>query len=158
MVVIPELICDFSPRSRWWFLSNFYPCDLDFAGARWPTLEHAYQACKAADPVWQERIRLAQTPSQAKRLGRQCEMRDGWEDIKLAVMYTLLQEKFADIDLANRLCQTGSAKLVEGNAWGDTFWGVCNGEGENWLGKLLMQLRDELVMRRMEEIATWQKA
>ena len=32
-------------------------------------------------------------------------------------------------------------ELVEGNYWGDTFWGICNGEGTNWLGILLMAER-----------------
>ena len=40
--------------------------------------------------------------------------------------------------------QTEDAELVEDNWWGDKFWGVCNGEGENHLGKLLMKIRDEL--------------
>jgi predicted NAD-dependent protein-ADP-ribosyltransferase YbiA (DUF1768 family) len=39
---------------------------------------------------------------------------------------------------------TGDEELVEGNWWNDTFWGVCNGVGENNLGKLLMKIRAEL--------------
>jgi predicted NAD-dependent protein-ADP-ribosyltransferase YbiA (DUF1768 family) len=35
-------------------------------------------------------------------------------------------------------------ELIEGNWWGDTYWGVCNGVGENHLGKLLMKIRDYL--------------
>ena len=33
---------------------------------------------------------------------------------------------------------------IEGNTWNDTFWGVCNGQGQNWLGKILMLVRSEL--------------
>jgi len=44
----------------------------------------------------------------------------------------------------HRLLQTGDAKLVLNNKWNDKFWGVCRGVGENWLGKILMEVRDEL--------------
>ena len=42
------------------------------------------------------------------------------------------------------LLATGEEYLVEGNTWGDKYWGVCGGIGLNHLGKLLMQVRDEL--------------
>jgi predicted NAD-dependent protein-ADP-ribosyltransferase YbiA (DUF1768 family) len=42
------------------------------------------------------------------------------------------------------LLETGDAELIEGNDWGDTFWGVCGGKGNNFLGKLLMEVRKEL--------------
>ena len=44
-----------------------------------------------------------------------------------------------------KLIDTGDIELVEVNSWGDTFYGVCNGVGENHLGKLLMKIRKELV-------------
>lgn len=45
--------------------------------------------------------------------------------------------------LSEMLEATGDAELIEGNHWGDTFWGVCNGVGQNNLGKLLMAIRSE---------------
>ena len=42
------------------------------------------------------------------------------------------------------LLATGKATLVEGNSWGDTFWGVCRGKGKNMLGKILMRVRKRL--------------
>jgi ribA/ribD-fused uncharacterized protein len=71
-------------------------------------------------------------------------MRDDWNDIKIDVMRDLLQEKFSDDDLRELLLATGDAELIEGNTWNDYFWGVCLGEGQNWLGKLLMEVRKEL--------------
>ena len=38
--------------------------------------------------------------------------------------------------LIEMLLQTGDEELVEGNKWGDRFWGVCKGKGENHLGKI----------------------
>ena len=50
--------------------------------------------------------------------------------------------KVADEQLADWLLETGDEELVEGNTWSDTTWGVCNGVGENKLGRLLMIVRD----------------
>ncbi len=60
-------------------------------------------------------------------------------------MRDLVRQKFLKHrDLAEMLFATGSAELIEENSWGDTFWGVCEGEGENRLGRVLMEVRDEL--------------
>lgn len=119
------------------FLSNFYQ------HGNW-TVEHHYQAAKTDDPVWASRILNAPTPAAAKKLGREAPMRPTWDGEKVAVMLALLRVKFLWPDLAQRLLDTGDAELVEGNWWGDRFWGVCNGVGENNLGRLLMQVREEL--------------
>ena len=60
-------------------------------------------------------------------------------------MEFLLRQKFSDQNkvLKEKLLATGEAEIVEGNDWDDTFFGVCNGVGENQLGKLLMKIRDE---------------
>lgn len=71
-------------------------------------------------------------------------MRDDWERVKLAVMLDLLRQKFAHADLRAQLIATSDDVLVEGNTWGDTFWGMCNGVGLNHLGRLLMQVRAEV--------------
>lgn len=118
------------------FLSNFY-----WHG--W-TVEHHFQAAKTDDPAWVQKILHAPSPGAAKKLGRKAPMRPTWDDEKVPVMRTLLRMKFSDIALAERLLATGDAQLIEGNWWGDKFWGVSGGAGENNLGKLLMQVREEL--------------
>lgn len=83
----------------------------------------------------------------AKRMGRQCKLRADWEEIKLQVMETLLRQKFhSEINpaLAQLLKNTRDYELIEGNNWGDTFWGVCNKVGKNHLGRLLMLIRSDL--------------
>ena len=47
-------------------------------------------------------------------------------------------------DLKEKLLSSGSVHLIEGNDWNDREWGVCNGEGKNKLGKILMRIRGEL--------------
>jgi predicted NAD-dependent protein-ADP-ribosyltransferase YbiA (DUF1768 family) len=59
-------------------------------------------------------------------------------------MEDLSRQKFSHPELRQKLLDTGSCTLVEGNTWGDTFWGVCDGVGENHLGKLLMTIRADL--------------
>lgn len=130
------------------FLSNFYPAvvRLKDDGCDWPfaTVEHAFQAAKTN--VEAERIAIwgASSPGRAKKLGRKCTLRADWEQVRLDVMLDLLREKFSDVSLSKMLISTGDEELVEGNWWGDNYWGTVNGVGENHLGKLLMKVRDEL--------------
>lgn len=120
------------------FLSNFYSHN----GAL--TVEHFFQAAKTTDPGWNAEIMAAPTPAAAKKLGRRAPLRPDWDDVKIQVMLELLRTKFSDPELAQMLLDTGDAELIEGNWWGDRFWGVSKGSGENHLGRLLMQVRDEL--------------
>lgn len=126
------------------FLSNFYPATVTWLGVEfYPTVEHAYQAAKTEDPQGREMIRQATTPGIAKRLGRKVPMRRDWDEIKLNVMLNLVHQKFYDHDdLRRMLLDTGDQMLIEGNTWGDTFWGVYKGFGYNHLGHILMQVRD----------------
>lgn len=127
------------------FLSNFYPCEIALGEFVFPTVEHAYQACKTEDKEWQKRICFTVETSAAKRLGRQVPLRADWEAVKLRVMEKLLRTKFADPFFARLLRNTEDATLIEENWWGDTFWGKCNGVGQNHLGRLLMKIRSEIV-------------
>lgn len=123
------------------FLSNFYPSALTIGGHVYPTVEHAYQAAKTTDEDERELIRQAPSPGAAKRLGQRVSLRPGWETLRLTVMERLLWIKFTPRSMMLRLRATGTALLVEGNTWGDRFWGVCDGQGENHLGRLLMVVR-----------------
>lgn len=129
---------------KYWFLSNFYPAPVEMDGKIWPTVEHAYQACKTNDPVVRGRILMVAKPGTAKYLGQRVKLRQDWEDMKLDVMKILVTRKFKDQELAKKLLATKDIQLVEGNYWGDTFWGVYNGSGENHLGKILMEVRGKL--------------
>lgn len=131
------------------YLSNFYPARVHLEGTPTATVEHAFQAAKTLDPFTRRRILHAKTPGQAKRLGNLVPLRDDWETIKKDVMFTLLREKFNAEPCRTMLLATGLEFLVEGNFWHDVTWGVCvcdvhRGEGRNWLGELLMKVRDEL--------------
>lgn len=90
------------------------------------------------------RVSLCRTPGAAKRVGKTLTLRPDWEQVKDAIMLDVLRLKFALPDLRYKLLCTANVQLVEGNTWGDTYWGVCNGRGANKLGELLMQVRNEI--------------
>lgn len=125
------------------FLSNFYPAEIELDGKVYKTVENAYQAAKTLD---KEERRLIQgaSPGKAKRLGKCVTMRNGWDSMRIAVMFDLLRQKFSDPRLREMLLSTHNEEIVEINTWKDTFWGVYEGRGSNWLGKLLMKVRDEV--------------
>lgn len=134
---------------RYSFLSNFFPANTTFEGLVYPSVEHAYQAAKTLDVGLRKAFQSRMSPSQAKAQGQRLELRSDWEQVKLEVMLACLRSKFDVGPLRQALLDTGEAELVEGNTWGDRFWGVCRGEGENHLGRLLMQVRSEVRKHRI---------
>lgn len=135
----------FQDNYRW--LSNFW---IESDGSH---VEGEYQAAKALTPELREYYRekfLAGTPGAAKRAGRNIPLRPDWEEVKIPIMYELVRQKFLDDPtLASLLVATGDTPLIEGNTWGDRFWGqtkLLNGQwvGHNELGKILMRIREEL--------------
>lgn len=137
------MISSFTERYR--FLSNFYGAPVEYEGVCYPTVEHAFQAAKTLDEALRIVVRDTPTPGAAKMFGRRLELRPSWERIKLGIMADLVWLKFSgDRRLAVKLLRTKDEELVEGNWWGDDFWGVCNGKGENHLGRILMRVRDRL--------------
>lgn len=135
------MIASFQGEYRW--LSNFWYCTID---GRYTTIEHLYQASKTLNKDEQKKILNASTPAIAKRLGRYVTLRSDWNEIKIKVMTQLVTKKFKqNLDLQKKLLATGSEQLIEGNGWGDTFWGVCNGRGANHLGEILMEVRASII-------------
>lgn len=130
-------------RGEYRFLSNFWMVDIVNPEDRltYPSVEHAYVASKTLDLRLRIQIRNIAKPGEVKKIGRMLELRPDWEEVKLGIMKRLVLEKFRNPELKQKLLDTGDAILIEGNTWGDTYWGVCNGKGENNLGKLLMLVR-----------------
>jgi ribA/ribD-fused uncharacterized protein len=138
------------------FLSNFYEAPTVFSSPlagelTFQTGEAAFQAAKfhAMTGSDQEKISYLQkvaeapTPSKAKYAGRSVKIDlELWEQVKVKCMREVVFQKFQQhSDLRIKLMQTGHAMLVEGNTWGDTFWGRCEGKGFNILGAILMEVR-----------------
>lgn len=127
--------------------NNFYACGIkDADGKLWGTSEAAYQSGKFIKrPDIQEKIRLASSPYEAKKIARQFTVDEGWDGYKVEWMYTVLLLKFQQHPrLAEKLLSTGEAEIVEISVK-DKYWGrLPTGEGENMLGKVLMKVRWKL--------------
>lgn len=131
-------------RGDFGFLSNFFESSLWVDGKQYRSVEHAYQAFKfGPGGDGHETVRNAKTPGIAKQLGKAALLPKDWEDTKVDLMRRLVREKFKNPLLKTLLLATEDAELVEGNWWNDKFWGVCRGTGQNWLGKILMEVRAE---------------
>jgi ribA/ribD-fused uncharacterized protein len=139
------IISEFQGDYRW--LSNHVPVIVTYDGHKFPTVEHAYVYSKTLVKEEQE-LFLAEmddmSPGQAKRLGKSLTLRPDWESVRLDIMRDLTRQKYSKEYYRSKLLQTGDAEIVEGNTWGDTFWGKYKGEGENNLGKIIMEVREHL--------------
>lgn len=132
---------DYRFLSNFWFLEN----PVVWEGRAYWTVETAFQSAKTLVPseiaLFSEDI----SPGKAKALGRRVTLRPDWESVKVEVMSDLVMQKFLNNpDLASALLDTGTQPLIEGNTWNDTFWGVCRGKGQNYLGRILMSVREHL--------------
>ncbi|HZI16282.1 MAG TPA: NADAR domain-containing protein [Myxococcus sp.] len=127
---------------------NFYSVTDDYG---WCSKEHYFQAQKFEDPADQEEVRQARTPMLAARMGRdrKRKLRRDWESTKVSVMRDAVRARFSQHeDLKRLLLDTGDAKLVE-HTTNDDYWGDGgDGSGKNMLGRLLMEVREELRKER----------
>ncbi|MFV0328631.1 MAG: NADAR family protein [Dysgonomonas sp.] len=142
-----ETIYFYSVNDDYGEFSNFAYSEIKLDGQRWPTVEHYFQAQKFMDKAYQKKIRTVETPMLAAMLGRyrKQKLRKDWESIKVSVMKQALMAKFTQhSDLRDLLLSTGDAKLVE-HTDNDSYWGDGgDGKGKNMLGRLLMDIREEL--------------
>ena len=133
-------------KGEYAFLCNFYKVYIPFVynGVTYNTSEAAFQAAKynGRNAEMIHKVFARCTPDEAKKLGRTIKLRNDWEEVKDGIMFDVVKAKFdADPELKQRLLDTGDMELIEGNTWGDTYWGVCEGQGQNRLGTTLMCLR-----------------
>ena len=133
------------------FLSNFHQCDFVFEGLTYHTSEAAFQAQKCSAEYEKIKYTTVTNPVVAKRMGKkEPGFPSNWNEISYGIMKNILKAKFSVPELREKLKATGDSVLIEGNRHHDNRWGNCtcdrckNREGQNWLGKILMELRAEL--------------
>lgn len=133
-----NLIDGFQGEYRW--LSNFWIHDTH----RGISVEHLYQAAKTTNLEDYMLIMSAETPGDAKRYGKIVNVRSDWSEVRVTLMEQFTREKYAtNATLREKLLATKGMYIQESNTWGDIFWGVCGGQGENKLGQILMNVRDK---------------
>lgn len=133
-------------RGEYSFLSNFTKVDIVLDGIIYPSVEHAYCSAKNEELWW--KAYCADEKNQAgmvKKKSRYVGNVSNWKEIQIDIMTKCLKQKFSKEPFHSLLMKTGDMYIQEGNNWNDKFWGVClkTGVGENNLGKILMQIRDE---------------
>lgn len=139
------MIQEFQGEYRW--LSNFAPVEITLSGIKYSSVEHAYMSAKSDDEGWKNFCAdSTNSPGDVKKKSKNITLIDDWLDIKLSVMKDCIRQKFMQTPFKENLIATGTQHIQEGNRWGDKFWGVClrTGQGENNLGKLIMEVRDAL--------------
>ena len=134
-------------KGEYAFLSNFYPSTFILDGKIYPTVEHYFQAQKTTNKKDFQYVLSATTPGQAKARGRKIKLREDWGDEKVKddIMFYGVYAKFdQNKDIQYRLISTYKHILVEGNTWGDTYWGMDlrTGIGKNKLGIIIMRCRE----------------
>lgn len=140
------MIPEFRGQYRW--LSNFWPVRVVQDEFEYPSVEHAYQAAKYPLGHYIRKHILLVSAAQAKALGKQAPRGPHFENhqaCRLAIMRELLRQKFTrGSALGDMLITTGDEYIQEGNWWKDTYWGVYQGIGQNNLGHLIMEIRNDL--------------
>ncbi len=138
------MIQEFQNEYRW--LSNFWLVSIAYKGRVYPSVEHAYMSQKNLSEVWQEFCVSEPDPRKVKKMSMEICLRPDWEEVKMDIMKELTFIKYQNQELREKLLATEDEYIQEGNDWGDTFWGVDinTGEGKNMLGKIIMEVRDDL--------------
>jgi ribA/ribD-fused uncharacterized protein len=153
-------------RAMFGFCSHFHRASIELDGESWPSVEHYYQAQRSPDPDYRRAIRAAVSPGIAKRLSasphaprrisaqswfrqNHQQPRADWPDVKLEIMRRADWAKYSqNAELAALLVATGTAEIVEDSPF-DSYWGSgSDGQGLNWAGRVLMEVRQALIEGR----------
>ncbi len=130
-------------KDKYDYLSNMYPCPVKVMinnnVYEFKCSESVYQACKCPERI-EEFVNL--NGYEAKKLGKRVKLRPDWEELKFGFMYAVVKAKFDQNKFLGLRLKSLKGDIVEENTWNDTYWGICNGIGDNNLGKILMDLRD----------------
>lgn len=129
---------------------NFTAYQVDYDGYHWPTSEHAFQAAgfKGVAPDVVEQIKQTPSAHEAQKImqANVSKLRPDWDDEKQQVMKSILRCKIEQHPyVLKKLLQSGDREIIE-DSWRDDEWGWGqNKDGQNLLGQLWMELRDEYI-------------
>lgn len=141
-------------KDEYRFLSNFYQTPVTYGGLTYPNAEAAFQAQKCRNEADKIKYTQVKNPVRAKQMGKkEPGLPENWREISYDIMLDIERAKFSTPEIAGKLLSTGDTELVEGNNHHDNLWGDCSCArcaakvGENRLGKILMQVREDLKNR-----------
>lgn len=139
------------------FLSLQFPVTIQLNGLEFPSALNAFHASKCPDP-YHVRLFCDCDPLVANEKSKGLPVFRDWKQKRDKVIEQILVQKFKDESLKDLLLETNFKKLVNANHWGDLYWGVDqNGNGENKLGKILEQIRADIIEKEKEQEKEQQK-
>lgn len=135
--------------------------DITVGNVKVRTSEALYQACRFPSSVDVQRMIIEQkSPMTAKMKSKpfRSQTRPDWATVRVTIMGWCLRAKLAcNLEkFGNLLLSTGNKPIVE-DSHRDRFWGAVSQDdgsliGENVLGRLLMELREELKMDKKNNL------
>lgn len=145
----PEDKIFFYPKEFYVF-DNFSSFQVEYKGILFPTSEHAYQAMqfiKTAPEIFEE-IKNAKSAHDAQRIARENKNKadSKWDEKKRGIMKDILRSKiYQHPYILKKLLESGEREIIE-DSWRDAVWGWGeNKDGQNLLGQIWMELREEYV-------------
>ena len=133
-------------EQEFYIFSNFSSFRLHWKGFDWMTSEHAYHSEKFDDKDLITQLKNTRSAHDAMKLAyaNRDKYRKDWDNIKLKIMKEILRAKVKQHPyVKKKLLESGDKELIE-NSWRDAYWGWGpDKNGENHLGKLWMEIRDE---------------
>ena len=143
----PDVINQF--KGEYDFLSNRFHCRIEWQGLVYGSAEAAFQASKCSDQS-ERKVYQGCSADKAALKGKERIPYTGWEDARIDIMKSIIKAKFEQNPaLAKKLADTGNSILINGNNKQETYWGVdlYSWQGENYLGKLLMKIREKETLK-----------
>ena len=145
-------------RGYKYVLSNFYYCKLVIDGKKYNSSEKAYQVMKAKfhkNKAIEDELMEAHFVSDVKKISEKIQVSAEWIDQRVDVMRKILRAKADQSQTYRKKLLNCKGQIVEAIR-GDLFWSAGLDEkelrelprerwpGQNVLGQLHMELRDEL--------------
>jgi N-glycosidase YbiA len=134
-------------EQEFYVFSNFSSFKLEWKGVVWMTSEHAYHSEKFKDENILEQLKNTRSAHDALKLAHasKSKRRKDWGDVKLGIMKEILMAKVEQHPyVKKKLLESCDKELIE-NSWRDSYWGWGpDKNGENYLGKLWMEVREEV--------------
>lgn len=132
---------------RYYPFSNFSSFAVEWRGRVWMTSEHAYQAAKFFDEEVIQLVFEARSAHDAKIVAHQHKdrVRPDWNEVKVPIMKEICRAKLSQHAFIEKRLRETTGRVIVEDSPRDSFWGWGpDRNGLNHLGKIYMELRDEL--------------
>lgn len=142
-------------EDTYYMLSNWSAHKIKIWGKVFATADHAYHYKKfeKTSPTIAQQILKAPSPMIAKDIAsaHRLAVDPKWEDKKLKVYKSILHAKLKQHnEVKKALVASKTCEIVEDSPY-DSYWGTgADGRGLNMLGKLWMELREDLLAKTNE--------